>query len=59
MCPWCIKGYHWTKDCKSKYHAGGRPLNGTEGCLQPHPKKEQLPVSSRKTPRVQDLISWS
>jgi hypothetical protein len=60
MCPQCnYKGYHWAKDCKSKYHADGRPLNGTGGNLQPHPKKEQFSVSSGKTPRVQDLISWS
>jgi hypothetical protein len=59
MCPRCNKGFHWTKDCKSKYHADGRPLNGTRGNLQPHPKKEQFPVSSGKTPGVQDLISWS
>jgi hypothetical protein len=59
MCPQCNKGYHWTKDCKSKYHADGRLLNGTGSSLQPHPKKEQFPVSSGKTPGVQDLISWS
>jgi hypothetical protein len=46
-------------DYKSKYHADGRPLNRTGGSLQPHPKKEQFPVSSGKTPGVQDLISWS
>jgi hypothetical protein len=44
---------------KSKHHADGRPLNGTGGNLQPHPKKEQFPVSSGKSPGVQDLISWS
>jgi hypothetical protein len=58
MCPQCNKGYHWAKDCKSKYHAVGRPLNGTWSNLQLLPKKEQFPVSSGKTPRVQDLISW-
>jgi hypothetical protein len=40
MCPRCNKGYYWAKDCKSKYHADGRPLNRTGGNLQPHPKKE-------------------
>jgi hypothetical protein len=40
MCPRCNKGYHWDKDCKSKFHADGRPLNRTVGNLQPHPKKE-------------------
>jgi hypothetical protein len=57
MCPRCNKGYHWAKDCKSKY-AVERPLNGIGDNLQLHPKKEQFPVSSRKTPGVQDLISW-
>jgi hypothetical protein len=59
MCPQCNKCYHWTKDCKSKYHTDERPLNRTGGSLQPHSKKEQFPVSSGKTPRVEDLISCS
>jgi hypothetical protein len=59
MCPQCNKCYHWAKDCKSKYHADGRPLNGTGGNTQPNPKKEQFSVFSGKIPGVQDLISWS
>jgi hypothetical protein len=59
MCPQCNKDYHWAKDCKSKYHGDGRPLNKTVDSFQPHLKKEQFPVSSGKTPGVQDLISWS
>jgi hypothetical protein len=54
-----IKAIIGSKDCKSKYHADGKPSNGTVGSLQPHPKKEQFPVSSGKTPRVQDLIAWT
>ncbi|XP_048193044.1 endogenous retrovirus group K member 8 Gag polyprotein-like [Perognathus longimembris pacificus] len=26
-CPRCKKGYHWQSECKSKFEAGGKPLN--------------------------------
>lgn len=25
-CPHCMKGKHWKKDCRSKYHKDGTPL---------------------------------
>jgi hypothetical protein len=51
MCPRCNKGYHWAKDCKSKY-ADGRPLNKTGGNLQPHPQEGTISC-------VQWENSWS
>lgn len=31
LCPRCQKGYHWGKDCKSKYHKDGTPLGAVPG----------------------------
>ena len=38
LCPRCMKGYHWQKECKSKFHRNGRilqPINpGNQGNFQ-------------------------
>lgn len=31
ICPRCKKGFHWAKDCKSKFHKDGHPLENNVG----------------------------
>lgn len=58
LCPRCLKGFHWAKDCKSKYHKNGTPLmpsdypnvteplgNGVRG----QPSRPQSTVGGRQT----------
>ena len=34
-CPKCKKGFHWAKDCKSRFDIQGKPLNSSRGNPQP------------------------
>ena len=34
-CPKCRKGFHWAKDCRSKFDIQGKPLNSNRGNPQP------------------------
>ena len=45
VCPWCRKGNHWARVCKSKSDIMGRPLPGNERRGQPQvPKYPQQAV---------------
>ncbi|XP_077015564.1 endogenous retrovirus group K member 5 Gag polyprotein-like [Tamandua tetradactyla] len=49
LCSRCAKGFHWTKDCRSKYHKDGTPLAPgpmstpfQKGPIVPHEQKNEF-----------------
>lgn len=59
VCPRCQKGFHWAKECRSKYHKNGRPLNSTNSSQGGYIPSPQLGNLRRGQPQAPAIIGAS